>query len=69
MYDQRSDFVLALTVDCGIAYLNLFGMDESRNYMSSKNVPAKIICDVLNGLCQPRRISLSSLQLSLTSQI
>lgn len=69
MFEQRRDFVLALTVDCGIAYLDLFGMDESRNYMSSKNVPNKIICDVLSGLCHPRRISLSSLQLSPTSQI
>jgi hypothetical protein len=56
MFENRRDFVLALTVECGIAYRDLFSEDEAREYMLSKNVPIWLVSAVIDGLCQSRRI-------------
>jgi hypothetical protein len=56
MFENRRDFVLALTVECGIAYRDLFGKDEAKDYLLSKNLPISIVSAVMNGLCQSRRI-------------
>lgn len=60
MLERRIDYVLALTVDCALAFWEHFGEAEAKRYLIDKRVPEEIIARIVNGNCEPRQIDFTS---------